>query len=83
MIVEWSSTDRSKLFDLFESFKVGRRVIFPALLQNRGNIWVDPIESPNVARLQLGVLNALAGDSRRPVAADIIKMITPHELIFF
>ena len=83
MIVEWNQSDRSKLLDLFDSFKVGRRIIFPALAQNRGNIWVDSIESPKVARLQMSIINALTGDSTKPEALELIKMIKPHELVFF
>lgn len=83
MVTPWINTDRSKLVDLFESFKVGRRIIFPALAQNRGNIWVDSIESPKVARLQMGIINALAGNSTNPEATEIIEMIEPHELVFF
>lgn len=83
MIVEWTNTSRSKLVELFDSFKVGRRIIFPALYQNRGNIWVDSVESPKVARLQMSIINALAGDSSLSEASEIIKMINPHELVFF
>lgn len=83
MIAEWSMADRRQLFDLFDVFKVGRTIIFPALSQNRGNIWVDSIESPNIARLQLGIINAVTGDCTKPEAVEIIKMINPHELIFF
>ena len=83
MIIEWSNSNRSKLMELFESFKVGRSIIFPALIQNRGNIWVDSIKSPKIARLQLAILNAITGDSTKPEAVDIIKMINPHELVFF
>ncbi|TFH06511.1 MAG: GNAT family N-acetyltransferase [Candidatus Thorarchaeota archaeon] len=83
MIVEWTNANRSKLVDLFDSFKVGRRIIFPALFQNRGIIWVDSIESPKVARLQMSIINALAGDSTKSESEEIIKMINPHELVFF
>ncbi|MGY5881740.1 MAG: GNAT family N-acetyltransferase [Candidatus Thorarchaeota archaeon] len=83
MVLEWTSGDRSKLVNLFDSFKVGRSLIFPALSQNRGNIWVDSVESPKVARLQLAILNAITGDSTKPEAVDIIKMLNPHELVFF
>ncbi|TFG94461.1 GNAT family N-acetyltransferase [Candidatus Thorarchaeota archaeon] len=83
MILQWTNANRSKLVDLFDTFKVGRRIIFPALLQNRGNIWVDSIESPEVARLQMSIINALAGDSAKSESEEIIKMINPHELVFF
>lgn len=83
MIVEWSSPSRSKLVDLFDSFKVGRTIIFPALAQNRGTVWVDSLELPKVTRLQLGIINALAGDTKNSESVEIIKMINPHELVFF
>jgi hypothetical protein len=83
MVVEWTRTDRSNLFDFFNEFKVGRTVIFPALSTNRGTIWVDSLESPSVVRLQIGIINAVTGDSLKPVAVDIIKMINPNELVFF
>lgn len=83
MVFEWTSSDRSELVDLFDSFKVGRNIILPALSQNRGNIWVDSIESPEIARLQLAIINAITGDSTKSESIDIIKMINPHELVFF
>ncbi|MHA1613469.1 MAG: GNAT family N-acetyltransferase [Candidatus Thorarchaeota archaeon] len=75
MIIEWTDVDRSSLHNLFDKFKTGRAVIFPALSQNRGRIWVDSLESPTVARLQLNVLNFIVGDSNGVSAKELLQTI--------
>ena len=82
MIVDWDSKDRSKVRSLFEAHKRARSVIFPALDQGRGRVWVNSKDSPTVARLQLVMINALAGDSTSPEAEEIVRMIEPMELVF-
>jgi len=75
MIIEWTDVDRSSLHNLFDKFKTGRAVIFPALSQNRGRIWVDSIDSPTVAKLQLNVLNFIGGDSNSVSAKELLQTI--------
>ncbi|KXH71499.1 MAG: hypothetical protein AM326_11770 [Candidatus Thorarchaeota archaeon SMTZ-45] len=82
MIIEWVDEDRSQLRSLFESHKRARALIFPALDQGRGNIWTNSTEAPTVARLQLVVINAVAGDSTSPDAVELIRMIEPMQLVF-
>jgi len=82
MIVEWTDKDRSRIRPLFEAHRRGRTVIFPALDQGRGIVWVDSIEEPTIARLHLTVLNALAGDSSSPAAEELIRMIEPRQIVF-
>jgi len=82
MIMEWIEEDRSKIRHLFDSHTKGRAIIFPALDQGRGNIWVNSLETPTVARLQLGMINAVAGDYNSPDAEELIRMIQPLQLVF-
>ena len=81
MIVDWVSEDRTKVRSLFEIHKRARAVIFPALDQGRGLLWTNSLESPTVARLQIAVINALAGDSTSPDAEEIVRMIEPKQLV--
>jgi hypothetical protein len=82
MIVDWNSENRTKVRPLFEDHKRARAVIFPALDQGRGQLWTNSLESPTVARLQLVMINALAGDSSSPDAEEIVRMIEPMKLVF-
>jgi hypothetical protein len=82
MIVDWDSEDRSRVRPLFEAHKRARAVIFPALDQGRGRVWTNSKDSPTVARLQLVMINALAGDSTSPEAAEIVSMIEPMQFVF-
>ena len=82
MIVEWVDEDRSKLRPLFDSHTRGRAIIFPALDQGRGNVWVNSLETPTVARLQIAMINAVTGDSKSPDAEELIQMIEPLQLVF-
>jgi GNAT superfamily N-acetyltransferase len=82
MIEEWIAEDRSKVRSLFDSHTRARAVIFPALDQGRGNVWANSNEVPTVARLQLAIINAVAGDSTSPDAVEIIQMIEPMQLVF-
>lgn len=82
MILEWSNVDRSLVRPLFEVHKRGRAIIFPALDQGRGNVWVNSLDTPTVARLQVFIINALAGDSSSPDAMELIQMIEPMQLVF-
>ncbi|MFX1605059.1 MAG: GNAT family N-acetyltransferase [Promethearchaeota archaeon] len=82
MIVAWADEDRSKIRHLFDSHTKGRAIIFPALDQGRGNVWVNSLESPTVARLQLAIINAIAGDSNSSDAEELIQMIEPLQLVF-
>lgn len=75
MIIEWTDVDRSRLHNLFDTFKTGRAVVFPALSQNRGRIWVDSIDSPTVAKLRLNVLNFIAGNSDSISAKELLQTI--------
>lgn len=80
MIMEWLSEDRTLIRPLFESHVRARAVIFPALDQGRGIVWANSIEAPTVARLQLAIINVVAGDSASPDAEEIIRMIEPMQL---
>ncbi|MFW9808986.1 MAG: GNAT family N-acetyltransferase [Candidatus Thorarchaeota archaeon] len=82
MIVEWDSEDRSGVRHLFHPHKRARAIIFPALDLGLGQVWTNSRESPTVARLQLSVINALAGDSSSSDAVDIVRMIEPMQLAF-
>lgn len=82
MIIEWDSKDRSKVRPLFEAHKRARAVIFPALDQGRGHVWTNSSDTPTVARLQLEIINALAGDSSNPDAVELVRMIEPMQLVF-
>jgi hypothetical protein len=82
MIVEWTNKDRSRIRPLFEAHRRGRTVIFPALDQGRGIVWVDSLESPTIARLHLTVLNAVTGDSSSSNAGELVRMIEPRQLVF-
>ena len=82
MIVEWVSEDRTTVRSLFDAHKRARAVIFPALEQGRGQLWTNSLESPTIARLQLAMINALAGDSTSPDAQEIVRMIEPMRLVF-
>ena len=82
MIVDWDSRDRSKVRPLFEEHKRARAVILPALDQGRGHVWVNSKNSPTVARLQLVMINALAGDSTSAEAEELVRMIEPMQLVF-
>jgi len=81
MIMDWLSDDRTLIRPLFESHTRARAVIFPALDQGRGNVWVNSIDAPTVARLQLAIINVVAGDSASPDAEEIIRMIEPMQLV--
>lgn len=81
-IVEWVDADRIKVRPLFDSHTRARAVIFPALDQGRGTVWTNSIETPTVARLQLAIINAVAGDSTSSDAEDIIRMIEPMKIVF-
>lgn len=82
MIVEWSDEDRSNIRHLFNSHKRARAIIFPSLDLGRGKVWTNSNETPTVARLQLAIINAVAGDSTSPDAAEIIRMIEPMQIVF-
>ena len=82
MIIEWTDVDRSSLHNLFDKFKTGRAIIFPAISQNRGRIWVDSIDSPTVARLQLNVLNFICGDSNSVSAKELLQTIEQLQPLF-
>jgi hypothetical protein len=82
MIVEWIEEDRREIRHLFDSHTKGRGIIFPALDQGRGNVWVNSLEAPTVARLQLTMINAVAGDSNDPEAEELIRMIEPMQIAF-
>ena len=82
MIIEWTDVDRSSLHNLFDKFKTGRAVIFPALSQNRGRIWVDSIDSPTVAKLQLNVLNFIGGDSNSVSAMELLQTMKQMQPVF-
>ena len=82
MIIEWYEDDRSKVRSLFDTHKHGRAIMFPALDHGRGRLWANSLETPTVARLQLVVINALAGDSSSPDAVELIRMIEPLQLVF-
>lgn len=82
MIVKWADEDRSKVRPLFDSHTRARALILPALDQGRGNVWSNSIEAPTVARLQLVMINAVAGDSTNPDAVELIQMIEPMQLVF-
>ena len=82
MIVEWFEKDRSKIRALFNTHTRGRAVIFPSLDLGLGKVWTDSIETPTVARLQLAIINAVAGDSTSPDAEQIIRMIEPNQVVF-
>jgi hypothetical protein len=82
MIVEWIEKDRRKIRHLFDSHTKGRAIIFPALDQGRGNVWVNSLEAPTVSRLQLVMINAVAGDSNSSDAKELIRMIEPLQLAF-
>jgi hypothetical protein len=82
MIVEWVEEDRSKIRNLFDSHTRGRAIIFSALGQGRGNVWVNYLDNPTVARLQLAMINAVTGDSNSPDAEELIRMIEPLQLVF-
>ncbi len=81
MIIEWLDEDRSKLRKLFDSHTRARAIIFPALDQGRGNIWSNSLEAPTVARLQLAIINAVAGDPTIADASELIQMIQPLQLV--
>jgi len=82
MIIDWTDDDRSRLHSLFDTFKTCRAVIFPALSQNRGKIWVDSIDSPTVAKLQLNILNFIVGDSDGDSAKELLQTIEPMQPLF-
>lgn len=82
LIVEWTSNDRSKVRPLFEVYKRAVGIILPAIDQARGFLWVDSLESPTVAKLQLSVLNAFAGDSSCVTARELVKMFEPMQVGF-
>ncbi len=82
MIVEWLDEDRSKVRPLFDSHTRARAVIFPALDLGRGSVWTNSVEVPTVARLQIAIINAVAGDSASPDAEEIIRMIEPMQVVF-
>ncbi|MCK4565798.1 MAG: GNAT family N-acetyltransferase [Candidatus Thorarchaeota archaeon] len=82
MIIEWTDVDRSRLHNLFDTFKTCRAVIFPALSQNRGHIWVDSLDSPTVAKLQLNVLNFIVGDNDSVSAKELLQTIEPMQPLF-
>ena len=82
MIVEWSDEDRSNIRHLFNSHTRARAVIFPSLDLGRGKVWTNSNETPTVARLQLAIINAVAGDSTSPDAEEIIRMIEPMQIVF-
>jgi hypothetical protein len=82
LVVEWTSQDRSQVRPLFEAHKRGIGIIFPAINQSRGHLWVDSLESPKVARLQLSVLNVFAGDSTVDAARELVKMFEPMQVGF-
>ncbi len=81
MIIEWLDEDRSKLRKLFDSHTSFRAVIFPALDQGRGNMWSNSLEAPTVARLQLVIINVVAGNSTIAEATELIQMIEPLQLV--
>ncbi|MFW9786509.1 MAG: GNAT family N-acetyltransferase [Candidatus Thorarchaeota archaeon] len=82
MIVEWTKKDRTSIRQLFEDHRRGRAIIFPALDQGRGNVWVNSLEAPTVARLQLAILNAVAGDCESTDALEFIQMLGTGQLVF-
>ena len=82
MIMEWIDRDRSGIRHLFETHRRARGLIFPALDQGRGVVWTDSLDTPVVARLNLVVINALAGDSSSPNAKELIQMIEPKQVVF-
>jgi GNAT superfamily N-acetyltransferase len=82
MIVEWYDKDRSKPRLLFNTHTKARAVIFPALDLGRGIVWTNSLDAPTVARLQLAMINAVAGDSTSPDAEELIRMIEPMQLVF-
>ena len=82
MIVEWVNEDRKMIRPLFEAHRRSRALIFPALDQGRGRVWTNSLESPTVARLQLVMINALAGDSESSDAEELIKLIEPLQVVF-
>jgi GNAT superfamily N-acetyltransferase len=82
MIVDWLSEDRTSVRSLFESHTRARAVILPALDLGRGKVWTNSIEDPTVARIQIAIINAVAGDSTSPDAESIIRMIEPMQIVF-
>lgn len=82
MIIDWIDDDRSRLYSLFDTFKTCRAVIFPALSQGRGKIWVDSIDSPTVAKLNLNILNFIVGDCNGVPAKEILQTIEPMHPLF-
>ncbi len=82
MIIDWTDADRRRLHSLFDTFKTCRAVIFPALSQNRGHIWVDSLDSPTVAKLQLNVLNFIVGDNDSVSAKELLQTIEPMQPLF-
>ncbi len=82
MITDWTDDDRSRLYHLFDTFKTGRAVIFPALSQGRGQIWVDSIDSPTVAKFRLNTLIFFAGNSNSVFAKEILQTIEPMQPLF-
>ena len=82
MIIDWIDEDRSRLHNLFDTFKTCRAVIFPALTQGRGQIWVDSLDSPTVGKLKLKILNFIAGNSNSESAKEILQTIEPMQPLF-
>ena len=82
MIYRWISNDQSAIRQLFDSFDKARVLIFPAIDQNRCELWVDSLESPTVAMWRLKILCALAGDSTSPSAHELVHKIEPRQAVF-
>ncbi len=83
MIHKWTSDDKTSVRQLFETFDKARALIFPAIDQDRCELWVDSLDSPSAVLWKLKILCALAGDSTSPAAVELIHKIEPRQAVFF
>lgn len=81
MIYEWKEKDPSPIMALFQIFKTTRAILFPALEQGRGRIWVDNLKAPKTARLLVGIINFFSGDSETSAAREMIKDVEPMTVL--
>lgn len=81
MIFEWTEPNREELRHLFENYQSARAIIFPALEQGRGKIWVDTLKNPSTAHLVVSVLHFFAGESSTHIAEEMIRSMPPMRVM--
>ncbi len=81
MIYEWKSGNYIELRNLFEEYQFARSIILPALVKDRGVLYVDNLVRPDVARLFIGGINFFAGDCSNIVAREMVENVKSGEFL--